>query len=37
MRERADLMGADFQIISRPKAGTRVRLQIPAPDQEVVA
>jgi signal transduction histidine kinase len=29
MRERAESIGADFQIISRPGAGTTVRLRIP--------
>ena len=30
MRERADLIGADFQVISRPHEGTIVRLRLPA-------
>lgn len=29
MRERADLLGADFQVISRPDEGTTVRLRLP--------
>jgi two-component system nitrate/nitrite sensor histidine kinase NarX len=29
MRERADLIGADFQIISRPQLGTTVRVRLP--------
>jgi two-component system nitrate/nitrite sensor histidine kinase NarX len=29
MRERADLIGADFQVISQPQAGTIVRLRLP--------
>ncbi len=29
MRERADLIGADFQIISRPHEGTTVRVRLP--------
>jgi two-component system, NarL family, nitrate/nitrite sensor histidine kinase NarX len=29
MRERAELIGADFQIISQPRKGTTVRLQLP--------
>lgn len=29
MRERADLIGADFQIISRPQEGTVVRVRLP--------
>lgn len=29
MRERAELIGADFQVISRPEAGTTVRVTIP--------
>jgi two-component system, NarL family, nitrate/nitrite sensor histidine kinase NarX len=29
MRERAELMGADFQVISKPKEGTTVRVRLP--------
>lgn len=29
MRERAELIGADFQVISRPKQGAAVRLRLP--------
>jgi two-component system nitrate/nitrite sensor histidine kinase NarX len=29
MRERADLIGADFQIISQPREGTTVRVRLP--------
>jgi two-component system nitrate/nitrite sensor histidine kinase NarX len=29
MRERADLLGAEFQIVSAPGEGTRVRLELP--------
>jgi two-component system nitrate/nitrite sensor histidine kinase NarX len=29
MRERADLIGADFQVISRPREGTTVRVRLP--------
>jgi len=29
MRERAELIGADFQVISQPQAGTIVRLRLP--------
>ena len=29
MRERAELIGADFQIISQPRRGTTVRLSLP--------
>jgi signal transduction histidine kinase len=29
MRERAELIGADFQVISRPFEGTTVRLSLP--------
>ena len=39
MRERADLIGADFQIISRPGDGTIVRIRLPlqtSPYQETV-
>jgi two-component system nitrate/nitrite sensor histidine kinase NarX len=32
MRERADLIGADFQVISKPKAGATVRLRLPLRD-----
>jgi two-component system nitrate/nitrite sensor histidine kinase NarX len=30
MRERAELIGADFQIISQSDQGTRIRLRLPA-------
>ncbi len=29
MRERADLIGADFQVISRPNEGTTIRIRLP--------
>jgi two-component system nitrate/nitrite sensor histidine kinase NarX len=29
MKERAELIGADFQIISRPGEGTKIRLDLP--------
>ncbi|MEW5872518.1 MAG: GAF domain-containing protein [Chloroflexota bacterium] len=32
MRERAELIGADFQVISRPGQGTTIRLRLPFPD-----
>jgi two-component system nitrate/nitrite sensor histidine kinase NarX len=35
MRERAELIGADFQIVSRPQEGTTVRVQIPVGSMEV--
>ncbi len=35
MRERAELIGADFQIISRPMEGTAVRLRLPSTNVEV--
>lgn len=35
MRERAELIGADFQIISQPRSGTTVRLNLPMYFQEV--
>jgi two-component system nitrate/nitrite sensor histidine kinase NarX len=35
MRERAELIGADFQIISHPRSGTTVRLNLPMYFQEV--
>jgi two-component system, NarL family, nitrate/nitrite sensor histidine kinase NarX len=34
MRERAELMGGDFQIISNPGNGTRIRLSILVPSKE---
>lgn len=34
MRERAELIGADFQVISKPNQGTTVRLSLPVPTQE---
>jgi two-component system nitrate/nitrite sensor histidine kinase NarX len=34
MRERAEMIGADFQIISQPERGTTVRLRIPNPLEE---
>jgi two-component system, NarL family, nitrate/nitrite sensor histidine kinase NarX len=36
MRERAELIGADFQIVSQPGQGTSVRLRLPVPLQEKV-
>ena len=36
MRERAELIGADFQIVSQPGQGTAVRLRLPATLQEKV-
>jgi len=30
MRERAELIGADFQIVSQPQQGTQIRLRLPA-------
>jgi two-component system nitrate/nitrite sensor histidine kinase NarX len=32
MRERADLIGADFQVISKPGSGTIVRVRLPVED-----
>jgi len=29
MRERAELIGADFQVISQPGEGTRIRVRLP--------
>lgn len=37
MRERAELIGADFQVISRPGKGTTVRLSLPVNEQESLA
>ena len=34
MRERAELVGAQFEVRSRPEAGTVVRLAIPVPRKE---
>jgi two-component system nitrate/nitrite sensor histidine kinase NarX len=36
MRERAELIGADFQVISRPQQGTIVRLRLPLKGYEEV-
>lgn len=37
MRERAELIGADFQIISQPHQGTIVRIRLPYPMEETLA
>ncbi len=37
MRERAELIGADFQIISQPHLGTTVRISLPYPLEETLA
>ncbi|GAP15189.1 histidine kinase [Longilinea arvoryzae] len=37
MRERAEAVGADFQVLSQPGQGTTVRLQLPIPLQEVIS
>jgi two-component system nitrate/nitrite sensor histidine kinase NarX len=34
MRERAEMIGADFQIVSRPAQGTTLRLQVPIREEE---
>ena len=34
MRERAEMIGADFQIISQPRQGTTVRLVLPVVSEE---
>ncbi len=34
MRERAELIGADFQVISKPQAGTTVRIHLPLKQEE---
>lgn len=36
MRERAELIGAEFQVISKPHQGTTVRLSLPVNRQETV-
>jgi len=36
MRERADLIGADLQVISQPNAGTTVRVRLPIKDIDEV-
>ena len=36
MRERAELIGADFQVISRPGEGTVIYLRLPARSWEVL-
>ena len=35
MRERAELIGADFQVTSRPGDGTTVRVRLPLKQAEV--
>jgi two-component system nitrate/nitrite sensor histidine kinase NarX len=35
MRERAELIGADFQIISQPRSGTTIRLSLPGQVEEI--
>jgi two-component system, NarL family, nitrate/nitrite sensor histidine kinase NarX len=37
MRERAELIGADFQIISQPNQGTTVKIRLPYPLEESMA
>ncbi|GIV65086.1 MAG: hypothetical protein KatS3mg046_346 [Bellilinea sp.] len=34
MRERAELIGADFQVISKPQAGTTIRVHLPLKQEE---
>ena len=34
MRERSELMGADFQVISQPRQGTTVKVSLPVPVEE---
>jgi signal transduction histidine kinase len=34
MRERAELIGAELQVTSRPEAGTLVRLRLPMSERE---
>ncbi|MCX7976359.1 MAG: sensor histidine kinase [Bellilinea sp.] len=34
MRERAELIGADFQVISKPQAGTTIRVHLPLTQEE---
>jgi two-component system, NarL family, nitrate/nitrite sensor histidine kinase NarX len=36
MRERAEFIGADFQIISQPRQGTLVRLRLPLYEEPVL-
>lgn len=36
MRERAELLGADFQVISQPGAGTTIRLRLPLDEKNVL-
>jgi two-component system nitrate/nitrite sensor histidine kinase NarX len=36
MRERAELIGADFQVVSRPGSGTVIHLRLPARSWEVL-
>jgi two-component system nitrate/nitrite sensor histidine kinase NarX len=37
MRERAELIGADFQVICEPQGGTTVRVRLPLTSQEKIA
>ena len=37
MRERAELIGADFQVICEPQGGTTVRVRLPLTAQEKIA
>lgn len=37
MRERSDLIGADFQIISAPEEGTIIKIQVPVPMGESIS
>jgi len=36
MRERAELIGADFQVISQPDQGTTVRIRLPMQEKEML-
>ena len=36
MRERSELIGADFQVISRSREGTTVRVRLPAQSRELI-
>jgi len=37
MRERAELIGADFQVVSQPNQGTTVRISLPLQEREKLA
>jgi signal transduction histidine kinase len=36
MRERAELLGGNLQVESRPGAGTRIKVELPLSDGEII-